>query len=153
MRFFSFLLTVVILSSFQKASIDTLFWNGFQSENQSKINQSIEKIKAIENSIKKTAYLGGLEMKISQFEKNNGAKLKKFKAGKLKLETAIKQKPNSVAFRFIRFITQEKAPKVLKYNKQLTEDADFIKKNYTKASVSLKSMILAHSKKSDKLNI
>lgn len=61
-------------------------------------------------------------------------KMSYFNEGKIHLEKAIKDDPKDLELRLMRLITQEKIPKVLNYNQQITEDRNFLTKEYHNTS-------------------
>jgi hypothetical protein len=78
----------------------------------------------------KDAYTGALLMKKAGLLKTPREKLSSFKKGAKLLEAKIQAEPTNTEFRFLRLMIQEHAPKITKYNKDITNDASFIKKNY-----------------------
>ena len=69
------------------------------------------------------------------------------------LEAVISANPKNVEYRFLRLIVQENAPKVLKYNTKIKEDAKIIKAGYQKVTSSVKQAIVSYAKKSVNLNL
>ena len=53
-----------------------------------------------------------------------------FNRGKKLLEDAVKKEPNSIEIRMMRYISQEKTPKILGYDGNMKADKEFILKNY-----------------------
>lgn len=53
-----------------------------------------------------------------------------FNKGKKLLEDAVKKEPNNIEIRMMRYISQEKTPKILGYNENMKADKEFILKNY-----------------------
>ena len=80
-------------------------------------------------------------------------KLNLFKAGRLQLENAILKDNTNTEYRFLRFIIQEHAPKVVKYRSKLEEDSQNIRTNYKNLSASLQQIVLDYNKKSTILKI
>lgn len=65
--------------------------------------------------------------------KHVGNPLKKmsyFKDGKKNLDNTIKTEPSNLELRVFRLMIQEQAPKFLNYRDNITEDKNFILKNY-----------------------
>lgn len=108
--------------------------------------------KATENT-DQMAYLGALKMKKAEHLKTPKDKLELFKAGKELLEKAISKNGSNAEYRFLRLMIQENAPKVLKYNTKVQEDAKFISSNYLSLSSDVKSAVLNYSKTSASLKI
>jgi hypothetical protein len=57
-------------------------------------------------------------------------KMSYFNEGKKNLEKAVKDDPKNVEIRLMRLITQEQAPKLLGYTKNIEEDRKLIVNNY-----------------------
>jgi hypothetical protein len=74
-----------------------------------------------------------------------------FNAGKKILESEIKTNSENVEYRFLRLLIQENAPKVLKYNGNVEEDAIAIVAGYSKLKESTKNAIESYAKKSASL--
>ncbi len=89
------------------------------------------------------AYKGAVTALIAKKQKGVKAKKVFFKRGVALIEYAVKEKPNNIEIRFVRLTVQQNAPKFLKYNKQISEDKNFIIKQYKFIkSTSLKKYIL-----------
>lgn len=127
----------IIVTGFSKAD----FFKTMESGDQSGIIALEKKIaeSAVNNDQK--AYYGTILMKSSEFQKSAGDKLKKFKEGKVLLEDIIHNNPNNAEYRFLRLMIQENAPKILKYNTNIKDDAAFIRENINKVPGEIKSAI------------
>ncbi len=99
----------------------------------------------------KDAFIGALQMKKAGLLKVPKEKLKTFKEGATKLETVLRSDTSNVEYRFLRLIIQEHAPKVTKYNKNIAEDAAFIKANYKKLSPDVEKILIDYSQTSKAL--
>lgn len=139
----------IAASTFSKADFFYVLSNGTLIE----IEALEKKVSSSKQDLTQQAYLGTVQMKLSEFGKTPGEKLKQFKVGKNLLETSIQTDPNNVELRFLRIIIQENAPKMLKYNSEISEDAAFIKKNYDKLTKEVKTAVTNYSKKSTHLKI
>ena len=71
-------------------------------------------------------YHGAVMMVMAQYHLNPLSKLSSFKSGKLKLEDALKQSPNDVELRYLRFTIQYHSPVFLDYQKHLQQDKSFL---------------------------
>ncbi|PWJ58510.1 hypothetical protein CLV98_104370 [Dyadobacter jejuensis] len=100
----------------------------------------------------KDAYRGALLMKQADFEKTVGAKLKMFKQGRALLEAAIAGHPQEVELRFLRLTVQEHAPAILKYNKNIDEDAKVISSGFSSLDRSMQSIIMDYADQTKQLN-
>lgn len=61
-------------------------------------------------------------------------KMSYFNEGKNHLEKAIKEDPKDLELRLMRLITQEKIPKMLNYSQQITEDRNYLTREYQNTS-------------------
>ena len=90
-------------------------------------------------------------MKAAQFQKTAKDKMSLFNAGKKILESEIKSNDSNVEYRFLRLLIQENAPKQLKYDGNIEEDALSIVAGYSKLKESTKTAIESYAKKSASL--
>jgi len=77
----------------------------------------------------KLAYYAAAEMTSAKYKINPASKISAFNAGKKILETAISKDANNIEIRYIRFTIQSNAPSILGYNKNTSDDKNFILKN------------------------
>jgi|SRR5690606_22851863 len=89
-----------------------------------RLKQERKEIKSVE-----LAYLGALETIWANHVLNPLSKLKTFKKGKEKIETAIRQNSNDIEIYYLRLSVQKNAPSFLGYNSNIKEDSDFVKKH------------------------
>ena len=116
--FLSFFLSLNL--SAQKNKIDVVFFfENLPQLNNSNIEEWIKSPELIDEC---KACIGFLEMRKSDFVKNLGDKLACFKSGRNKLEQEILKEPDNVSFRFLRFIIQEHAPKIVNYHADMNND-------------------------------
>lgn len=128
-------------------------YKALASGNLETINGQIEKLQSNSTDLKE-AYEGALLMKKSGLMKAPAKeKISVFKSGKQKLEAVIAKDPDNAEYRFLRYIIQENAPKVVKYNKDLKEDAELIKSEFKNLPTSLQQVITDYSKKSKGLKL
>ncbi len=92
-------------------------------------------------------------MKLSGLQKNASTKLKIFKSGRLLLESSINANPKNIEWRFLRFMVQENAPKVVKYRSNLVEDKSEIINNFNSFDKTLQGIIKEYAQKSMLLNL
>lgn len=123
----------------------TEFYKVFSSSDEKKIDANIILLKNSKNAQQK-AYLGALLIKKSDFQKDVKIKIATFKEGAKILENEISLDKDNVEFRFIRFIIQENAPKILKYNLNIEEDKKIIVQNYKNTNAFLQNEIVKYSK-------
>ncbi len=145
------LLALLLISvvSFSKSD----FYKSMESKKETEVF-AMEKLVAVSevNSDQK-AYYGAILMKSAEFQKTPSDKLKKFKQGKELLENVIGSNPTNTEYRFLRLIIQENAPKLLKYNSNISEDVKLIQDNYPKLSKEIKTAIVNYSKTSSNLSL
>lgn len=121
-----------MLFSFHVSKVDLQFIenNYDKAVNNKKLcAQMIEDLKRSTDKPLHLAYLGGLQTIWANHVFNPLSKLNTFKEGKNKIEKAVIKDPLSVEVRYIRLSVQKNAPSFLDYNKNITEDVQFLKKN------------------------
>ncbi|HRP56165.1 hypothetical protein [Agriterribacter sp.] len=153
--FISLIVTVLLLFTAQLACAQTgtaafnrtAFYNAFASNNVSSIQKQLDIVdKSLQDG--KEAFEGALMMKKAGLIKGASHKLKVFKDGKEKLETILDQYTNNAEFRFLRLMIQEKAPKILGYDKQLEEDRKYIVEHFKTMPEAARKAVLDYSKSS-----
>ncbi|GGF67318.1 hypothetical protein [Wenyingzhuangia marina] len=94
-------------------------------------------------------YHAAATMKKAEFVWSPMQKLANFKKGKKMLESFIKEHPDNIEARYIRWLTQKKAPSFLGYHDNIKEDDEFIKKNIAKSNINqdYQKVMLKHIKK------
>jgi len=127
----SFLLTSMLLTSLNNSDINEVRTNfnlAVQDKNISK--KMMEKLEQYnEKSSVYLAYLGGYQTIWANHVFNPSSKLQTFNKGKKNIELAVKNAPDNIEIRYIRFSVQKNAPSFLGYNSHLKEDKDFLVKN------------------------
>ncbi len=129
------------------------FYRVFETKSIDKINEEIKALDKEAPSALKDAFLGAMIMKKAQFLKTPKEKINIFKKGKTLLESAIKKQPNNTEFRFLRLAIQENCPKVLKYNTNISDDAQLIQTNYVAINIIAKKHIKKYALHSKALNL
>jgi hypothetical protein len=153
MTFNTPILYLLFSVNFLLAGMNTTFYNALYSDSLETIESALEKLDREESTNIIEAYKGGLTMKKSDYLKSAAKKIATFKAGHKLLESAIKAEPNNVEYRFIRLTIQENAPKILKYNKNITEDKALILKGYKKMNSKTRAYVLDYAKQSNILTL
>lgn len=128
------------------------FYAVMASGNLDKINDELEVVRAA-NIAEKDAFEGALLMRKAGVLKKANEKLKAFKAGRIKFDTALQEDSDNAEYRFLRLTIQEHAPKVVKYNQQVEADSRFIKKVYKTLSPAVQQAIMEYSKTSTILRV
>ena len=128
------------------------YYTVFSGKSIQNINQLIKELDQLELTTFNNAYKGALLAKKANFEESVTEKIKIFKTGVQLLEIEIKKFPKETEFRFLRLCIQENCPKILRYNKNLDEDAKIITNNFSKLTNKLKIIIANYAKTSKVLN-
>lgn len=150
----SFLLIVTsagsknLLQKFDKAAFYTVMSSGSMDE----IDRELDIITASSTS-NKEGYEGALLMRKAGLMKKPLEKLKFFKAGRIKLESALLIDKDNTEYRFLRFAIQEHAPKIVKYNKEIETDKQFIVKGYKSLPAVVQNAIMDYLKHSKLLTV
>jgi hypothetical protein len=140
---------ILNISPFSKAE----YFKVIAGSDVNTMTKMMEKIEKVNESADQMAYLGALKMKKAEHLKTPKDKLALFKEGRDLLEKAILKNGKNAEYRFLRLMIQENAPKVLKYNTKVEEDAKFISSNYSSLSSDVKSAVLNYAKTSASLKI
>jgi hypothetical protein len=77
-----------------------------------------------------------------------GEKISLFKAGRVKLEAAIKKDKGNAEFSFLRLIIQEHAPKIVEYRDNIDTDVSTIRSNFKTLAPVVQRAINDYTKKS-----
>lgn len=146
-----FIFLFVSLSSYgQTEANKQAFYNALSSNSAAIWNKQMENAKSLTGN-EKPAFEGALQMRKAGSLKVPAQKLSLFKQGHKQLEAAIDKEPQNPEFRFLRLMVQEHAPKVLGYNKNISDDVKLIKSNYKNLPTVTKHAILAYSSTSKNL--
>jgi hypothetical protein len=94
----------------------------------------------------KEGYDGALLMKKSGMIARPKEKLRIFKVGRNKMETALRADSLNVEFRFLRLVIEEHAPKIVKYSSHIEKDKSFIKDNFKTLSPVVQHAVLDYCK-------
>ncbi len=137
-----------LLQGFDKSC----FYNVMKSGRIAEINTQLAFIDSA-SIIEKDAYIGALLMRKAGLVKKPKDKLDLFKAGRIKLETALLSDSSNVEYHFLRLSIQEHAPKIVKYYDQLEKDSRYIKQFFKKLSSVVQHAIIDYSKTSKVLHL
>jgi hypothetical protein len=155
MKCFSLLLAVVFFMGASPLRIKSVTQNGgrtsyylaLRSGDLTKIDSELKALNSASGS-HSTALEGALLMRKAGLLNNAGEKLELFKSGRTKLENALARDKMNSELHFLRLIVQENAPKMLKYDDNITEDAAFLRFQYNNQDPALQKEILSYSKTS-----
>ena len=118
-------------------------------------------LKAIENELtvagnssspNKEGYEGALLMKKAGMTGKPGQKLKFFKEGRIKLETALLADKDNTEYHFLRLAIEEHAPKIVKYHADIEADKLIIKNSFKNLSPVVQHAIIDYCKNSKVLH-
>jgi hypothetical protein len=139
--FLSFILLISFSNIPEITDIRKLYSSVVISESNAK--EFASKLADIAKEDNKTlvAYKGASIVAMSRYKKEISEKAKKFKEGAKMIEFAVSSEPDNIEIRMIRLSIQEKAPKIVNYNKNKKQDKDFLLDNYKKQSGNLKMHI------------
>ncbi len=145
--FFVFVVFVVRANTLNSGFDKSAFYNAMASDNMETINNQLALLKASAVN-EKDAYEGALLMKKAGLVTKAKEKLSLFKAGRLKLEAAIKKDRENAEFSFLRLIIQEHAPKLVDYSDNIQSDVAAIRSNFKTLPQVVQQAISDYSKKS-----
>lgn len=124
-----------------------LFYSVMSSASLEKIEEELEIVR--NSSIaEKNAYEGALLMRKAGLLKKADDKLKAFKAGRIKFETAMQADGSNPEFRFLRLTIQEHAPRVVKYFKEQDADKLAVVQGFKNLEAPVQKAIREYSKNS-----
>jgi len=115
--------------------------------NKSAIDEELAAVTSSDIS-QKEAYEGFLLMRKAGIVTLPAEKLKLFKQGRIKFETALQGDADNAEYHFLRLIIEEKAPKIVKYNKDIEADKAIVVKAYKNLPAVVQQAILDYSKSS-----
>ena len=144
---FLVLVSVISLSTYSQLDRKAIY-NALASESKEIVQKQLDVVQGMKESSEVKAFKGALQMKAAQFQKTAKDKMSLFNAGKKVLESEIKSNDANVEYRFLRLLIQENAPKQLKYDGNIEEDALSIVAGYSKLKESTKTAIESYAKKS-----
>ena len=148
------LLTIGFLkaSEAQQKFDRSIFYKVMASGDTDAINNEINIIAGSSLS-NKEGYDGALLMKKAGLVTRPKEKLKLFKTGRIKMETALLADSGNVEFHFLRLVIEEQAPKIVKYKKHIEKDKLFIQNNFKNLLPVVQHAILDYCKNSKVLHV
>lgn len=130
------------IQKFDKAA----FYEVMASGNVNAINNELDIVKG------KEGYEGALLMRKAGLVRKPKDKLAFFKAGRIKLETALLADNENIEFHFLRLAIEEHAPKIVKYRKDIANDKEAVVKNFKNLAPAVQYAILDYCKNSKVLH-
>jgi len=154
MKRLTFLMVITIACIAQCAAVNKNdFYLTYAMGKAEDVNSLINELKTDNKQGAEKAYLGVLLMKKAGFEKSLKKKLDLFKEGHKLLETEITADPENAEYRFLRLTVQEKAPAILKYNRNIKEDKKMVIDAYPHLSTTVKTYIHRYCQYSKVLSV
>ena len=138
---------VVLSKSLQQKLDKAGFYAAMDSGNLEEVNKELDAVEA-SSSPDKDGFTGALLMRKAGLVKPPAQKLKFFKAGRIKFDTAIAADKDNAEYHFLRFAIQEHAPKIVKYNKDIAADKKIIIAVYKNLSTVVQHAIMDYTKNS-----
>ncbi|MBB3054050.1 hypothetical protein [Mucilaginibacter gotjawali] len=142
-----FLKTCEAQQKFEKS----VFYNVMASGDLDAVNNEINIVQD-EQTSHKEGYEGALLMKKAGLLAKPKLRLKFFKEGRIKLETALLADNENTEFHFLRLAIEEHAPKIVKYHADIESDKLIIQKNFKGLSPVVQHAILDYCKNSKVLH-
>lgn len=128
------------------------FYKAMEENNKTLVNAQLDELKLAPEELK-PAFMGAMLMKRASFIGSAASRLHYFRQGRKMLESAIKQDPDNVEFRFLRLMVQEHAPGGLGYKENIENDSNYIRKHYKSLPEEVQRTIEDYSKKSKLLKL
>ena len=127
------------------------FYSVMKSGDEAAIENEMEAIKDLPEN-ERDGYAGALLMKKADQQKKAKDKLKYFKEGRIKLETALMADNSNTEFHFLRLAIEEHAPKIVKYRADIGKDKAWVIKNFKSQSPAVQHAILDYCSNSKVLH-
>ncbi|MBC7399388.1 MAG: hypothetical protein H7289_05530 [Mucilaginibacter sp.] len=143
--------TVVLGKNPQQKLDKAAFYAVMDRGNLEEVNNELDVVTA-SSSPEKDGFEGALLMRKAGLVKLPAQKLKFFKAGRVKFDTAIAADKDNAEYHFLRFAIQEHAPKIVKYNKDIEADRKIIIAAYKNLSPVVQHAIMDYTKNAKTLH-
>lgn len=147
------LLSILLMITYNNPISTSHFYEIFSGSDIEAIQQTINELEKGNQSELETVYLGALLTKKANSTKDIKEKIEVFKNGVKLIDTAVSNSPENIEYRFIRYIIQENAPKILKYNTKIAEDKAIIEAKFQKCNSILQNEIQQYNKISKTLKL
>ena len=138
---FIFLCFTYIIGSSQDLLIKEIRTTYINANNLEKVNKLITLTSFNTKEPIVQAYYNVANLILIDYQFNPFEKLVKFKRYSKELDNLIEYNYKNLELRLLRYAVQKKAPRFLKYNKQVDLDLNFIMENKSKESVELQEFI------------
>jgi hypothetical protein len=151
MTIFAFFFTLSCMAvegrQLQQGFDKTSFYNVMDAGKVADINNELAIVAAI-SIPEKEAYEGALLMKKAGLLKKAADKLKFFRSGCIKLESALMKDSTNGEYHFLRLTIQEHAPRTVKYFKDIEKDSHYVQNTFKNLSPVIQEAIIDYSKNS-----
>lgn len=127
------------------------FYSVMKSGDAAAVENELEALKDAPSN-DRDGYAGALLMKKADLQKRAKNKLKYFKEGRIKLETALAADNGNIEFHFLRLAIEEHAPRIVKYRADIEKDKTLVIKNYKNLQPAVQHAILDYCSKSKVLH-
>jgi hypothetical protein len=145
--FFTFCGAVVqsknVVQTFEKKAFYAVLKSGKTADVDNQLS-----LLSTSSASEKEAYEGVLMMRKAGLVKLPSEKLKLFKKGRIKLETALLNDKDNGEYHFLRLVIQEHAPKIAKYSADIETDKGYVIKSVKNLSPAVQQAIIDYSKNS-----
>lgn len=149
--FFALYVLVPALSSASGQAFDkTVFYHIIASGDRDAVDSELTLL-GKEISTENDAYMGALLMRKAGLLVLPGERLRSFKAGRIKLESALSKDSANGEYHFLRLIIQEHAPGIVRYSNDLQTDQDHIRRSFKTLPPAVQKAIIDYSKNSKTL--
>jgi len=159
MRLITIFLSFFILSNIavqerqiQQSFDKSAFYKVMASGNLEAINAELAIVLAA-SIHEKEAYEGALLMRKAGVLKKSAEKLKFFRSGGIKLESALIKDSTNTEYHFLRLTIQEHAPRTVRYFKDLEKDRLYIYNTFKDLSPVIQKAIIDYSRNSKILRL
>ncbi|HVV55667.1 MAG TPA: hypothetical protein VHC47_10100 [Mucilaginibacter sp.] len=129
----------------------SVFYAVMKSGDMEAIDNEIATVKELSEN-ERDGYEGALLMKKADLVKKPKDRLKYFKEGRIKLETALANDNSDIEFHFLRLTVQEHAPRIVKYRSDIEKDKALIIKNFKDLQPAVQHAILDYCSNSKVLH-
>ncbi|GAB2695854.1 hypothetical protein GCM10027037_19600 [Mucilaginibacter koreensis] len=143
--------TTAIAGSMWQRIDKIAYFEAMASDHKAAVEKQLELLKGFSGT-EKEAYEGALLMKKAGLVVLPKDKLKYFKAGRIELETALRNDADNAEYHFLRLIIEEHAPKIVKYKADIAADAALVKKAYKTLPPAVQHAVRDYSKTSKVLS-
>jgi hypothetical protein len=127
------------------------FYSVMKTGDMTAIDNEMEVLKELPAQ-EREGYEGALLMKKADLMRKPKDRLKYFKEGRIKLETALMNDNSNTEFHFLRLAVEEHAPKIVKYRSDIQKDKELIIKNYKSLPAAVQHAILDYCSNSKVLH-